>query len=126
MFKNFNNYKRESSSRHNSEKLLDRNLVHAHKKLLVDRAKDILKLQEAHKKKSIEDAKNNPAPPAPTSKCIFWPLKQNKDSAMAADDALKKILPRISTHNSKCLKLIKTLFESNITSVSPDLILVTL
>jgi hypothetical protein len=100
--------------------------VHAHKKLLTDRAKDIKKLQEEHKRKSIEDAKNNPQAPAPTSKCNFFDFKPKLDSAMAADDALKKILPRISTHNSKCLKLIKSLFESNLTSVSPDLILVTL
>jgi hypothetical protein len=100
--------------------------VHAHKKLLVDRAKDIQKLQEEHKRKSIEDAKNKPLPPAPASKCNIFLKTQTKDSAMAADDALKKILPRISTHNSKCLKLIKSLFESNLTSVSPSLVQVTI
>jgi hypothetical protein len=100
--------------------------VHAHKKLLVDRAKDIQKLQEEHKRKSIEDAKNKPMTPAPTSKCNISLKTQTKDSAMAADDALKKILLRISTHNSKCLKLIKSLFESNLTSVSPSLVQVTI
>lgn len=44
MFRNVDNFKRESSSRHRSEKLLDKNLYRFHKKTVTARVKKLKEL----------------------------------------------------------------------------------
>lgn len=114
MFKNFNNYKRESSVRHQSEKLLDRNLVHAHKALVNEKVKTMTKEMEAAKKKAHIEEHNK-------QKKIKEQLNE-KYASVTPDDMLKKVLIRVKTHFSKCLNLITKLFKESILNISKDLL----
>ena len=79
MFKNFSNYQRESSKRHQSERLLDRNLVHAHKKIMNDNVKDMKKAQELQQKSEI------------AKKDLKAEQLNSKYANVTTDDMLKKL-----------------------------------